>query len=186
MLETNKLLETQCEDLLRELLGILKEKWPLVNRTGETYVKSIFNCFIDLYSNDESSESTKELKYEQLQSINECDRMFEKLNDLLKTFQSYVDRINKIKSNLVYIIDLDLEVHKVINKSEFKNLINEISEAFQKELHVKSDLISQLIREARFSSESQTALMACWIHEAFISYDVYLFKLKNILETIKQ
>lgn len=184
MLETNKLLETQCEELLRELMSILKEKWPLTNRTGETYVKTIFDSYTDLYDTNESS-TDKEIKFDQLQLINECNQMFLKLNELLKTFHFYIERINKIKTNLIYIIDLNLAVHQIINKDEFKRLLNNIGDSFQKEFYVKNDLVSQYISEARFSHETQVALMAFWIHEAFISYDIYLFKLKTILDSIK-
>ena len=37
----SKLLETQSEDLLKELLSILSEKWTLNNGIGEIYMKKI-------------------------------------------------------------------------------------------------------------------------------------------------
>ena len=64
-------------------------------------------------------------------------------------------------------------------------VLQDINESYLKEFHLKQDLVNQFIRRARFSQETQINLMSCWINEPFISNDIYLFKLKNYLDSFK-
>ena len=188
----SKLLETQSEDLLKELLSILSEKWTLNNGIGEIYMKKIFESFTDLYNEQEEEEDdekslikSNEIKFNQLNLINECNSLIDKLKELLITFQIYMNRIEKIKNNLIYLINLNLEILNCIESNEFKLVLQDINESYLKEFHLKQDLVNQFIRRARFSQETQINLMSCWINEPFISNDVYLFKLKNYLDSFK-
>jgi hypothetical protein len=186
MIETktnsSKLIETQFKDLLKELLSILSEKWPQSNQTGETLIKSVLNKYSEIYT----EYSHDQIEFKQIQAIGECNEIFEKLNALLlNTFKMYVNRMEKIRANLVYIIDLKLAVHQHIDNSGFKSFVNEMLQMFQEDMALKNDLVNKFMSRARLSHESQVNIMSCWLIEPFISHEICSFKLKSYLDSVE-
>ena len=82
-----ELIESQYEILIKELITIIKDKWTLANRSGEIYLKQLFELFSEIYTNEEEEEDTisKTINYKKITLVNECNGLFLKLNDLLKT-----------------------------------------------------------------------------------------------------
>lgn len=187
---SNKLIETQSQDLLKELLSILKEKWLLSNRTGESYLKAIFSNYSSLYTaTDEHHDQLlpiDQVELKHIQLVNECNDLIVNLNSLLlNTFQVYVNRMEKIKTNLFYILDLKLNVHQQIDETDFKLFLNEMLDMFRKDLSLKKDIVNDFVSRSRLSHQSQVNIMSCWLLEPFISHEVCCFKLNAYLDSHK-
>jgi hypothetical protein len=181
-----ELIESQYENLIKELITIIKDKWTLANRSGEIYLKQLFELFSEIYTNEEEeAEDTisKKINYKKITLVNECNSLFLKLNDLLKTsFKVYLDRIEKIKTNLIYIIDPNLSSKQImIDKNDFKLFTINLAESFAKDYLLKHKLITYFVSKSRFCTSSQVSLMSCWIHEPYLTSEVYLFKLNKYL-----
>jgi hypothetical protein len=180
-----ELIESQYEILIKELITIIKDKWTLANRSGEIYLKQLFELFSEIYTNEEEEEDTisKTINYKKITLVNECNGLFLKLNDLLKTsFKVYLDRIEKIKNNLIYIIDSNLSSKQImIDKNDFKLFIINLAESFAKDHLLKHKLVTHFLSKSRFCTSSQVSLMSCWIHEPYLTPEVYLFKLNKYL-----
>ena len=170
-------------------MTILNEEWPQSNQTGHSLIKSVFDKYSEIYSDGSSSSSQQDqpnldqIELKQIQAVNACNELFEKLNTLLlSTFQVFFSRIEKIKKNLAYIIDLKLTVHKNIDNAEFKSFLNEMFQMFREDLALKNDMVSRFMSQSRLSRESQVNIISCWLLEPFISHEVCSFQLKSYLD----
>ena len=67
----------------------------------------------------------------------------------------------------------------LIDKNDFKLFITNLAESFGKDYLLKQKIITYFVYKSRFCSSSQVSLMSCWLHEPYLTSDVYLFKLKK-------
>lgn len=61
-MNTNQLLESQCESLVREVSLIISQKWPQVNDSGRLLLQKLFDKFTEIFSSpvpDTDAESEK-------------------------------------------------------------------------------------------------------------------------------
>lgn len=52
-MDTNQLLESQCESLVKEVALIISQKWPQVNDSGRLLLQKLFDKFTEIFSRSE-------------------------------------------------------------------------------------------------------------------------------------
>jgi hypothetical protein len=178
--------EQQTQILLSELSTIINEKWPSLNISGCSYVKNITNLYSDIPkyvankeddeedSNLNSKESKKEFNVTTLNYMRECNELYDKLEDLLKNFEFYLNKLNKIKNGLA---NLKLEPPK----NALNNYLIDLCENFKKELNLKQVLAKKFLFESRLDDDSKVAIVSAWMHQPYVD-EMLIFKINSLLD----
>lgn len=101
---------------------------------------------------------------------------------MLTTLTTFFERIVKIVKNLSKLYDVkELQILNVINVYDLKQFIEELSEAYGKEMALKRLIIHEAVLESRFSRESRMGVLSAWLHEPFIK-ESFKFRLKSLID----
>ncbi len=186
----NSLLDSQMEQLLKEMSTILNENWKSLNSKGYVCIKSMFEKYSDVL-NDLGDENTAEkkienenegnLKYAHLKVLDECNEHQEKLNEIIKYFQSHVERVKKLRKNMNSLLTTKLDLFEIISAESFAILIERLCDCYEREFHLKSKVVNELLFKSRTNREYQVFVVSVWIHEPFIDESL-LLKLNKLFK----
>ena len=195
--ETNgsKLLDYQCEQLLKEFELIISEKWQITNQNGVQYIRGILDHFSYLFDSNESKEETDydeeisrftpndKLGLKNLKVLQELNENFNKLNEILKNFDFYLQRLKAIRSNLSKMIESSSSTQLVsqIEPLVLKQVLNEICNDYHQENSLKQKIVNEFIHQSKFDQDSRIALLSCWIHEPYLN-DHLKFQIKHFIQ----
>lgn len=180
------ILEQQAQILLGELSMIINEKWPSLNIAGCNCVKNITNLYSDIpkyvanKDDDEnesdlsSAESKKEFNLATLNYIREGNEQFDKLEDLLKNFEFYLNKLNKIKNGLT---SLKLEAPK----NALNEYLKDLCDSYKKEFNLKQVLTKKYLFESRLDSDSKVAIVSAWMHQPYLD-EMLILKINYLLD----
>jgi hypothetical protein len=197
---SSTLLEKQAEALLNELCTIVNEKWPILNTNGHSALKSILNAYTGLFRNeddDEQSEEEKEnndrgkkeekmkstLNFKSLTTLNECNENFERLADVIKSFEAYTSRLAVIRTNIFNLLNMKLDIFECVelDLTSFRDSLASLCHLYKQEFDLKSTLVSQSLFRSRFNRENQIAIMSTWIHQPHLN-ELAILKLVSFVK----
>ena len=89
----SSLLDSQMEQLLKEMSTIINDHWKSLNNKGYVCIKTIFDNYSDVLNelkelddedeNENENEPKQNLKYAHLVLLDECNVQYDKLNEIV-------------------------------------------------------------------------------------------------------